>query len=42
MDSSSEELPRYLRDRGTGVATSMFGTFIEPGQFLFYPFVIVL
>lgn len=27
-----------LRDRGPGVPSSMFGTYIEEGQFLFYPF----
>ena len=34
----SQELPRYLRDRGTGVATSMFGTYVRKGELLFYPF----
>jgi hypothetical protein len=29
----------YLRDRGPGVPLSMFGTFIEKGQFVFYPYV---
>ena len=28
----------YLRDRGDGVATSLFGTYIESGQWLLYPF----
>jgi len=32
------ELPPYLRDRGTGVATSMFGTYVRKGEWLFYPF----
>ncbi|MGH9261054.1 MAG: hypothetical protein ACRD08_14350, partial [Acidimicrobiales bacterium] len=32
------ELPVYLRDRGTGLPTSMFGTFIQRGQVLLYPF----
>jgi hypothetical protein len=31
-------LPAYLRDRGTGVATSMFGTYIRRGEFIVYPF----
>jgi hypothetical protein len=31
--------PPYLRDRGTGVATSMFGTYIRERELLFYPFV---
>jgi len=28
----------YLRDRGTGVATSMFGTYARKGELLVYPF----
>jgi hypothetical protein len=32
------ELPIYLKDRGTGLATSMFGTYVRKGEFLFYPF----
>ena len=35
---ADENLPVYLRDRGTGVATSMFGTYLEKGQLLIYPF----
>ena len=31
-------LPTYLRDRGTGVATSMFGTYIRKGEWMVYPF----
>ncbi len=31
--------PSYLRDRGTGIATSMFGTYVSRGQLLLYPFV---
>lgn len=27
------------RDRGTGIPTSMFGIYVEPGEFLLYPFV---
>ena len=30
--------PVYLRDRGTGQLTSMFGTYIRKGELLFYPF----
>ncbi|HEY1306939.1 MAG TPA: hypothetical protein VGF24_25470 [Vicinamibacterales bacterium] len=30
--------PPHLRDRGTGVATSMFGTYVRNGEWLFYPF----
>ncbi len=35
---AQEELPDYLRDRGEGVATSMFGTYISKGELLVYPF----
>jgi len=31
-------LPPYLKDRGTGVATSMFGTYIRKGEVILYPF----
>lgn len=31
--------PEYLADRGPGLATSLFGTYVEPGQWLVYPFV---
>lgn len=31
-------LPLYLRDRGTGQPTSMFGTYIRSGELLVYPF----
>ena len=30
--------PIYLRDRGTGVATSMFGTYIRKSELIVYPF----
>ena len=34
-----ESLPYYLRDRGRGVIpTSMFGTYVSPGELLIYPF----
>lgn len=33
-----ESLPRHLRDRGTGVATSMFGTYVRRGELIVYPF----
>ncbi len=32
------DLPPYLRDRGHGLPSSMFGTFIQRGQVLLYPF----
>jgi len=31
-------LPDYLRDRGTGVTTSLFGTYVREGEWLLYPF----
>ena len=36
----SEEgpLPTFLKDRGTGVATSMFGTYIRRGELIVYPY----
>src|SRR6059036_434215 len=36
--SVSDNFPTYLRDRGTGVATSLFGTYVRRGELLFYPF----
>ncbi|MEE9270538.1 MAG: hypothetical protein V3V49_09795 [Candidatus Krumholzibacteria bacterium] len=38
-ESATGELPKYLRDRGPGVPTSMFGTYVLPGELLVYPFV---
>jgi hypothetical protein len=35
---AAQELPVHLRDRGTGVATSQFGTYIRDGELLVYPF----
>lgn len=32
------DLPPYLADRGRGVATSLFGTYVEAGEFAVYPF----
>jgi hypothetical protein len=32
------EVPIYLKDRGTGIPTSMFGTYVSKGELLFYPF----
>lgn len=32
------ELPANLKDRGIGIPTSMFGTYIERGQLILYPF----
>ncbi len=36
--AAQEELPIYLRDRGTGIASSMFGTYVRKGELLVYPF----
>ncbi len=36
--SELDELPRYLHDRGTGIQLSMFGSYINQGEFFFYPF----
>lgn len=35
---AQQEKPVYLKDRGTGQPTSMFGTYINKGEFLVYPF----
>jgi hypothetical protein len=37
--SAEENLPYYLYDRGTGIPTSMFGTYVRSGELLIYPFV---
>ena len=37
-DALESDLPMYLRDRGTGLSTSMFGTYIREGELLVYPF----
>lgn len=34
----AQNQPRHLRDRGSGVSTSMFGTSINKGEVLIYPF----
>jgi len=36
--AGEKELPVYLKDRGTGIPTSMFGTYIRKGELLVYPF----
>lgn len=38
QDQAPESLPYYLYDRGTGLPTSMFGTYIRKGDLLVYPF----
>jgi hypothetical protein len=35
---AQDGLPYYLKDRGTGVASSMFGTFIRNGDVIVYPY----
>jgi hypothetical protein len=35
---SSTEEPPFLRDRGTGVPSSMFGTYIRKGDLIVYPY----
>jgi hypothetical protein len=35
---AEKKLPVFLRDRGTGIATSMFGTYVRPKELLIYPF----
>ena len=35
---SPGDLPAYLQDRGSGIATSLFGTYVRSGELLFYPF----
>lgn len=35
---ASAQQPSWLRDRGPGQPTSMFGTYIQKGQLLLYPF----
>jgi len=37
--TEAQAQPDYLSDRGEGVSLSMFGTYIEQGQFIIYPFV---
>ena len=36
--SAAAETPVYLRDRGTGIPTSLVGTYVESHQLLVYPF----
>lgn len=38
LQAQGTPLPYYLADRGRGIPTSLFGTYIEKGQFLVYPF----
>lgn len=34
----TENLPKYLRDRGEGIPLSQFGTYVNDGQWFVYPF----
>lgn len=36
--AAQQGLPSYLRDRGTGIASSMFGTYIAKGDLIIYPY----
>jgi len=36
--ANGEDPPAYLHDRGTGLPTSMFGTYIRGGELLVFPF----
>ena len=36
--AKGDELPVRLRDRGTGTPTSMFGSYVQQGELLVYPF----
>ncbi len=37
-EAQENDLPVYLRDRGTGIPTSQFGTYVRKGELLVYPF----
>jgi hypothetical protein len=37
-DAQAETVPAYLADRGTGIATSMFGTYIQDKELITYLF----
>ena len=36
--ANAQRPPPYLADRGTGIATSMFGEYVRRGELLIYPF----
>lgn len=38
VSRAQRQLPPYLADRGTGIATSMFGEYVRQGELLVYPF----
>lgn len=35
---TEDALPSYLRDRGAGIRTSIFGTYVRAGELVVYPF----
>lgn len=35
---AAQDVPQYLRDRGTGVRTSVLATYVRQGELLVYPF----
>jgi len=35
---SAQDIPDFLYDRGTGIPMSIFGTYVEDGELLVYPF----
>lgn len=38
LGAQDSALPVYLSDRGPGMSTSLFGTYVEEGELLVYPF----
>jgi len=38
LDAQDAPLPPYLADRGEGIPTSLFGTYVGKGDFIVYPF----
>jgi hypothetical protein len=36
--AAAPEIPPHLRDRGPGISLSQFGTYVEPGEFVVYPY----
>lgn len=38
FDMKAEDLPSYLADRGPGIRTSIFGTYVRSGELLVLPF----
>jgi hypothetical protein len=37
-EAQETDLPSYLRDRGSGISTSQFGTYVRKGELIVYPF----